>query len=204
MSIWVLANFLHDTFWEEDIDYPLQSTWIDNIICGEDDDLYAAFLLFMLACANCVCNAALWSLKKFVNSPLFNINYIRVRTIWSNSTFGYGKQECNWYYKNVPAKIENTSTNMHGQFPCTIKTCALWWCQNQDCLPCIVFCIWAQWCNSCWFSCDQCAIAIKWVPVLLQVIGCCLYGFAAMDNSLFLATQYNGIGFNAPHVHLFQ
>jgi len=55
----ILANFLYDTVQEDNIDYPSWLTWIDNVICGEDDNLYAAHLLFVLTCSKCVCNATL-------------------------------------------------------------------------------------------------------------------------------------------------
>jgi len=47
-----------------------------NAICAEDDNMYAAHLLFMLICSKHVCNATLWLLEKFVNSPLLTMDYI--------------------------------------------------------------------------------------------------------------------------------
>jgi len=64
----IMANFLYNTVQEDNMDYPLQLTWIDNIIHGEDD-LYVAHLLFVLTCSKHVCNATLQSLEKFVNVP---------------------------------------------------------------------------------------------------------------------------------------
>jgi len=55
----ILSNFLYDTVQEDDIDYPSHLTWIDNVIHGDDDDLYAIRLLFVLTCSKHVCNATL-------------------------------------------------------------------------------------------------------------------------------------------------
>jgi len=44
----VLSNFLYDTVKEDEIDYPSRLTWIDNVIHGNDEDLYATRLLFVL------------------------------------------------------------------------------------------------------------------------------------------------------------
>jgi len=38
----LLSNFLYNTVKEDDIEYPACLTWIDNVVCGKDDDLYAA------------------------------------------------------------------------------------------------------------------------------------------------------------------
>jgi len=92
----ILSNFLYDIVEEDNIDYPLQLTWIDYIIHGEDDDLYAVQLLFVLTCSKCVCNATLQLLKKFVNSPTFNVDYML--QLGENdlklviSTFKYGEE----------------------------------------------------------------------------------------------------------------
>ena len=47
----LLSNFLYDTVKEDNIEYPAHLTWIDNVVCGKDDDLYAAWLLFLLTCS---------------------------------------------------------------------------------------------------------------------------------------------------------
>jgi len=52
-------NFLYDTVQEDNIDYPLGLTWIDNMLHGEDDDLYAVHLLFVLTCSKYVLDAML-------------------------------------------------------------------------------------------------------------------------------------------------
>jgi len=49
----------YDTVQEDEIYNPLQLTCIDNVICGEDYDLHAACLLFVLPCSQCVHHAAL-------------------------------------------------------------------------------------------------------------------------------------------------
>ncbi len=72
----ILSNFLYDTVQEDDIDYPLHLTWINNVIHGEDDDLYAIQLLFILTCSKCVHDAMLQLLEDFVNNPMFNVDYI--------------------------------------------------------------------------------------------------------------------------------
>jgi len=55
----IFSNFLYDTVQEDGIDYPSRLTWIDNVICGDDDDLYAIRLLFVLTCSKCVRDATL-------------------------------------------------------------------------------------------------------------------------------------------------
>jgi len=50
----LLSNFLYDTVKEDDIEYPACLTWIDNVVRGKDDDLYADRLLFLLTCSKCV------------------------------------------------------------------------------------------------------------------------------------------------------
>jgi len=50
--------------------------WIDNVTVGEDCDLYASRVLFVLTCSKCVCDATLCSLEEFVNDNNFSINYI--------------------------------------------------------------------------------------------------------------------------------
>jgi len=72
----ILSNFLYNTVQEDDIDYPSHLTWIDNVVCGEDDDLYAIWLLFVLTCLKHVRNAMLQLLEDFVNSPMFNVDYV--------------------------------------------------------------------------------------------------------------------------------
>jgi len=72
----ILSNFLYDIVKEDNIDYPLPLTWINDVIHVEDDDFYAVLLLFVLTCLKHVCNATLWSLEKFMNSPNFNVNYV--------------------------------------------------------------------------------------------------------------------------------
>jgi len=72
----ILSNFLYDTVQEDDIDYPSRLTLIDNVVHGEDDDLYAIQLLFVLTCLKHVHNATLQLLGDFVNSPMFNVDYV--------------------------------------------------------------------------------------------------------------------------------
>ncbi len=48
----ILSNFLYDTVQEDSIDYPLRLTWINNVVHGEDDNLYATQLLFKM-CTQC-------------------------------------------------------------------------------------------------------------------------------------------------------
>jgi len=50
--------------------------WINNVICGEDDNLYAIQLLFVLTCSKRVRDATLRLLEDFVNSPMFNVDYV--------------------------------------------------------------------------------------------------------------------------------
>jgi len=87
----ILSNFLYDTVQEDDIDYPSHLTWINNVVHGEDDNLYAIWLLFILNCSKRVCNATLQSLEDFVNSPMFTVG--RGQFEEGNTTFGNGKQE---------------------------------------------------------------------------------------------------------------
>jgi len=47
----LLAQFLYDTIQEDNIDYPTHLTWIDNVTIGDDSDLYASRLLFVLTCS---------------------------------------------------------------------------------------------------------------------------------------------------------
>ena len=72
----ILSNFLYNTVQEDDIDYPLRLTWINNVAHGEDNDLYAIWLLFILTCSKPVRDATLRSLEDFVNSPMFNVDYV--------------------------------------------------------------------------------------------------------------------------------
>ncbi len=72
----ILSNFLYDTVQEDDSDYPSCLTWIDNVIHGDDDDLYAIRLLFVLTCSKRVRDATLRLLEEFVNSPMFNVDYV--------------------------------------------------------------------------------------------------------------------------------
>jgi len=46
----LLSQFLYGTVQEDNIDYPTCLTWIDNVTVGEDCDLYATRLLFVLIC----------------------------------------------------------------------------------------------------------------------------------------------------------
>jgi len=163
----ILANFLYDTVQENNIDYPLRLTWIDNVVCGEDDDLYAACLLFVLTCSKHVCNAMIQSLENFVNSPLFNVDYIL--NLGGNNL----KQEI----QHVGMGNKNTTDIIHmfqqikthmdacGHFPCTsveltqydgvgskIASLVLYFAYGQiDAIPVYSHVI-------------KCAIALKWVP----------------------------------------
>ena len=38
----LLSNVLYNTVKEDDIEYPARLTWVDNVVHGKDDDLYAA------------------------------------------------------------------------------------------------------------------------------------------------------------------
>jgi len=55
---------------------PTHSTWFDNVTVGEDCDLYASRLLFVLTYSKCVHDATLCSLEEFVNDNNFSIDYI--------------------------------------------------------------------------------------------------------------------------------
>ncbi len=72
----LLSQFLYDTVQEDDIDYPACLTWINNVTVGEDCDLYATRLLFVLTCSKCVQDATLHSLEQFVINNNFTINYV--------------------------------------------------------------------------------------------------------------------------------
>jgi len=76
MIFGLLSNFLYDTVKEDDIEYPAHLTWIDNVVCGKDDDLYAARLLFLLTCSKCVRDDTLSSLEQFVNNGNFSVDYV--------------------------------------------------------------------------------------------------------------------------------
>jgi len=71
-----LAQFLYNTIQEDDFDYPACLTWIDNVTIGDDSDLYASRLLFVLTCSKCVHDTTLCSLDEFVNDTIFSIDYI--------------------------------------------------------------------------------------------------------------------------------
>jgi len=72
----LLSNFLYDTVKEDDIEYPARLTWIDNVVRGKDDDLYAARLLFLLTCSKRVRDDTLSLLEHFVNDDKFCVDYI--------------------------------------------------------------------------------------------------------------------------------
>jgi len=67
---------LYETVKEDDIEYPARLTWIDNVVCGKDDDLYAAWLLFLLTCSKRVRDDTLSLLDIFVNNDNFSVDYI--------------------------------------------------------------------------------------------------------------------------------
>jgi len=88
----VLANFVHETVQEDDIDYHLQ-------LLGLIMSFVEKMTTCMLTCSKCVHDATLQSLEKFMNGPKFNIKY--VLQLGENNLkqeiqhLGMGNKKCN-------------------------------------------------------------------------------------------------------------
>ncbi len=155
----MLSNFLYDIVEEDNIDYPLQLTWIDYIIHGEDDDLYAVQLLFVLTCLKCVCNC----LRNLLTVPfsMLIMSFSWVIVIWRR-WFNI------WVWGTRIQVILFSCLNklkIYGRMWTlslyVLGTHAIQWSLNQNCISCIVLCIWAEWCDSHRFTCGQMCNHIK-------------------------------------------
>jgi len=142
------------------------ANWMDNVICREDDNLYAAHLLLVLTCSKHVWNATLWSLEKFVNSPKFNIDYILELV---ESDLKQEIQHLGMENKNTTDIMEMLqqikNIHQHGHFPCTLSELIQYDGFGTKIASLVLYFAFGQ--NNA-ISVDshviKCAIALKWVP----------------------------------------
>jgi len=119
----IICNFLYDVVCEDDIEYPVRLTWINNIRNDPDKETYATRLLFILTCSKRVTDTSLSSLEHIVNDSKFSLAYIlsmgQEGVCKLINHLGYGNKNAETLFKQFLYLKCYIETKQH--FPRTIR-----------------------------------------------------------------------------------